>query len=393
MTAALVFLALLFVATAAYVAAAIVLAWCRRADCALPPRDFTPPISIVKPLAGGDDGLEANLESFFRLDYPAYEVVFSFARRDDPAFGVALRVADRHPHVRSVFVVDRRDPLPNPKVNRLAAGVRRARHGYVLFSDGNVRVRPDFLRCAIAPFRDPSVGLVSNLFRGSWPRTLASRLECLYLNGLLLPGTAMLARLLSQPCVVGKSILVSRVALDTIGGLEEVGNYLAEDFLLGVVVRRAGFRVVLSADTLETAEITKSAGAAWARHRRWSMMRSRLGGPAYLSELLSNPLPWFAGVLACSGGRPGIAIAAGSLLFLRYLAEILSERDGGHRFAAKDVLLLPVRDLLCVGLFWSGLLGRRTSWRGRSVIVGPRSLIVAEPVPGGGDALRPVAVR
>ena len=392
MTAPLVFLALLFVATAVYLAAAIVLAWCRRADCALPPLDFAPPISIVKPLAGGDDGLEANLESFFRLDYPAYEVVFSFARRDDPAFGVALAVADRHPHVRSVFVVDRRDPSPNPKVNRLAAGVRRARHGYVLFSDGNVRVRPDFLRRAIAPFRDPSVGLVSNLFRGSWPQTLASRLECLYLNGALLPGTAVLARLLSQPCVVGKSILMSRVALDTIGGLEEVGNYLAEDFLLGVVVRKAGFRVVLSADTLETAEIAKSASAAWARHRRWSMMRSRLAGPAYAAELLSNPLPWFAGALACSGGRPGLAIVAGALLGLRYLAEILSEGDGGHRLRLKDVPLLPVRDLLCVALFWSGLLGRRTSWRGRSVIIGPRSLIVTEPV-SGADSLRPIAAR
>jgi hypothetical protein len=65
---------------------------------------------------------------------------------------------------------------------------------------------------------------------------------------------------------------------------------------------------------------------------------------------------------------------------------------GGHRIPAKDVPLLPVRDLLCAALFWSGLVGRRTSWRGRSVVVGPRSLIVTEPV-AGGDALRPVAVR
>lgn len=392
MTPALFFLALLFVGTAVYITAVSVLAWCRRADCALPPRGFTPPVSIVKPLSGGDDGLEENLESFFALDYPAYEIVFSFARREDPAFAIALAVADRHPNVRSVFVVDPAEPLPNSKVNRLAAGVRRARSHYLLFSDGNVRVRPDFLRRAITPFRDPSVGLLSNLFRGSWPKTVASRLECLYLNGALLPATAFLARLLRQPCVVGKSILMSRSALETIGGLEAVGNYLAEDYLLGVTVRKAGYRVVLSADTLDTAEMAKSPRAAWSRHRRWCLMRSRLAGPAYGAELLANPLPWFAGALASSADRPDVVVAAAVLLALRYVAEALSERDGGHAIGAMDLLLLPLRDLLLVGLFWAGLSGRRTSWRGRSIVVGPRSLI-RTPQPAANATLSPAAVR
>jgi len=119
----------------------------------------------------------------------------------------------------------------------------------------------------------------------------------------------------------------------------------------------------------------KTAAAAWGRHRRWSMMRSRLGGPAYAAELLANPLPWFAGVLA-SSARPGFVVAAIALIAVRYVAEAVSRWDGGHRMGAGDSLLLPVRDLLLVGLFWAGLLGRTTSWRGRSVTVGPRSLIL-----------------
>ena len=392
MTPAVFFLALLFFATAVYVAAAVVLGWCRRADCAVPTRDFTPAVSIVKPLSGGDDGLEANLESFYRLDYPAYEVVFSFARRDDPAYPIALRVADRHPTVRTVFVVDPKERSPNSKVNRLTAGVRRARHRYVLFSDGNVRVRADFLRHAIGPFRDPSVGLVSNLFRGMWPETLASRLECLYLNGALLPATAFLGRLLRQPCVVGKSILMSRTALDAIGGLAAVGDYLAEDYLLGLAVRKAGFRVVLSAHTIDTAETSKSALAAWSRHRRWGMMRGRLGGPAYAAELLANPLPWFVGALAYSADQPGLVLAAIALLGIRYGAEAASEWDGGHPHTGSSFLLLPLRDLILVGLFWAGLVGRKTSWRGRSIIVGRRSLIVV-PQAAGGATFRPTEVR
>ena len=390
MTPDVLFLALLLAGTAAYGTAVAVLAWCRRADCALPARGFTPQVSIVKPLSGGDDGLEENLESFFRLDYPAYEVVFSLSRRDDPAFAIALRVADRHPAVRSVFVVDPAERWPNSKVNRLAAGLRRARGPYFLFSDGNVRVRPDFLRRAIAPFRDPAVGLLSNLFRGTWPATVASRVECSYLNGALLPATAFLARLLRQPCVVGKSILMSRSALESIGGLEAVGNYLAEDYLLGVTVQKAGYRVVLSADVLDTAEVAKSPGGAWSRHRRWSLMRSRLAGPAYYAEFLANPVPWFAGALALGG--PAVAAAAIVLLAIRYGAEALSEWDQGHPLRWRDLPLLPLRDLILVGLFWSAVFGRRTTWRGRSIVVGPRSLIIAPPA-ARGVTLRPAAAR
>ncbi len=391
MMSALFFVLVLALGTAVYVVSALVLGWSRRADCVRPPGDFSPPVSIIKPLSGPDEELEENLESFYRLDYPTYEIVFSFARRDDPAFSIARRVADRHFDVPTVFVIDPGEPAANSKVNRLAAGVRRARYAYFLFSDGNVRVQPDFLRRAISPFRDPSVGLVSNLFRGRWPRSLASRLECLYLNGTLQPATAAIGRLLDQPCVVGKSILISRPAFEVIGGFVPIRDYLAEDYLLGVTVRRAGFRVVLSAATLDTTEIAKAASAAWGRHRRWAIIRNRVAGPAYAVELLASPIPWYAAALACSGGRPGVIALASTLLLVRYLAEVLVEQDAGHPIAVRDLALLPLRDLLVALLFWAGLVGRTTSWRGRRVIVGSRTLIRAE-VPEGGALPLPVSL-
>ena len=66
----------------------------RRAAARLRTHGFAPPVSIVKPLCGLDDELEQNLESFFELDYPDYEILFSFASEDDPAFAVARRVAN-----------------------------------------------------------------------------------------------------------------------------------------------------------------------------------------------------------------------------------------------------------------------------------------------------------
>ncbi len=358
----------LAIGTAAYAASAVSLWRLRRRQRGEPQGGFAPPVTIIKPLAGGDEGLSDNLESFYRLDYPEYEVVYSFADRDDSAYPIAREVADRHPAIRSTFVFDEREPGGNAKVNRLTAGLGYARSRLVLFSDGNVRVRGDFLRRAVSWFRDPSVGLVSHLFRASGASSLGSRLEALYLNGCLLPGTALVADELGIPCVVGKSILVSRRALEAAGGIRSLRDYLAEDFVLGREVRRAGFRVVLSADVLDTMEVGKSLRAVWARHRRWSMMRRRLAGRLYAGELFVGALPWF-GLAMVSPSVP-LRVAAGVLLAARWGGEFVVSRSWGRQLDWRDMALLPVRDLGAAAVFVAGLLGRVVAWRGRPMVIG-----------------------
>src|SRR4051794_28493709 len=48
------------------------LLWVPRRRKNLP--DYTPPVTIFKPLKGVDEDLEANLRTFFELDYPAYQL-------------------------------------------------------------------------------------------------------------------------------------------------------------------------------------------------------------------------------------------------------------------------------------------------------------------------------
>ena len=51
------------------------------------------PISILKPLAGLDLGLESNLRSFFEQNYAAFELLFAVRSQNDPAVPIVEKLA------------------------------------------------------------------------------------------------------------------------------------------------------------------------------------------------------------------------------------------------------------------------------------------------------------
>ena len=333
------------------------------------------PVSILKPLKGADACLEDNLESFYRQDHPEYEIVFSFASRDDEAFPVARRVADRHPDVPTAFVFDAREPGRNPKVSRLLAAMSRARHAIVLISDADVLASPGYLRRSVADFEDPRVGLVSNPFRCAEGDSAGSVIESLHMNGFVLGGTAAVSCFLKRPCVVGKSIFLRRAALDWIGGFDAVRDHLAEDFLLGDLMVRAGFRAVLSREFVTIVSRGKSIRSFWDRQVRWARMRRRLAGPAYLAEAFATPVPWSVPV-AIFGGRPGAA-AAIALTGLKIAADLFLRKRSGEASRRRGIpLWIAAKDVLAFGVFWAGAASNHTSWKGRSVRIGKRTLLM-----------------
>src|SRR6202007_1478698 len=66
--------------------------------------EFTPPVSLLKPLHGWEPELERPLESFFEQDYPLFEILFCARSDQDPGLSIAMRVAARYPHIPAKFL-------------------------------------------------------------------------------------------------------------------------------------------------------------------------------------------------------------------------------------------------------------------------------------------------
>src|ERR1700743_1231567 len=77
------------------------------------------PISILKPLAGLDRGLESNLRTFFEQDYPAFEILFAVRDAGDAAVGVVEKLRAEYPQVPSRLLVAGEPPYTNAKVYSL----------------------------------------------------------------------------------------------------------------------------------------------------------------------------------------------------------------------------------------------------------------------------------
>jgi ceramide glucosyltransferase len=347
-----------------------------------------PPISILKPLCGLDDGLARNLSSFAALPYPAYEVLLGVRDMADPAYPVASAAVRRWPS-RFRVVVQEGAPGLNPKVNQLMTLARAARHDILLVSDSNTRVPPGYLDEIAALLEDGGVGLVTHPLAGASEggadgRTrIGSLLDNLHLTGSITPGLAAAKHLCGKDYVVGKSMAMRRADLDELGGFGAAKDVLAEDFVLGrLVPEKLGKRVALAQSVVTCVSARRSVAGFVRRYARWSVMQRQCAGHcAYLGLLLLNPLlPVTAALLvrpslitlvawgACAAARMAQDAAAGRLL----------RADG---FSVAALMLTPLRDLLAAAAWARGLTTRSIEWRSNRLLVLRGSALRRRPQP------------
>ncbi len=340
-----------------------IVATARYRSVAPPPLASAPPISVLKPLHGVDEGLEQNLRSFFEQKYPEFEILFAVRNADDPAIQLVEQLCARYPHIPSSMIVTGEPPYPNAKVFSLDRMLAAARHDLIVMADSDIRVTPEMLSTIAAEFQDPALGLATCPYRATPGRSPWSTLEAVGLNTEFIGGVLVARMLDGMKFALGPTIAARRQALAAIGGFDAVKDYLAEDFVMGKLAAELGWGVILSSYVIEH-RIGSQAFVPNVKHRlRWNRSTRRSRPWGYVGQVFINPLPLALLLWAVS---PGWWPLAAATLVLRAAAGWATAG-----LALRDPLirrlwwLVPAQDIASFLAWIGGFFGNTIVWRGR----------------------------
>ena len=332
---------------------------------------FEPPVSLLKPLHGAEPDLDAHLTTFFQQVYPAYEILFCARQPDDAGLLAARRVAARFPNVPVQFLSSGEPTVPNAKILSLQRMADAAKYDLMIISDSDVRVDSNYVRDVVAPFADAAVGAVTCLYRGVAAQGgLWSRIEAAAMSVEMSAGVLVADMLEGMKFALGPTMAIRRSCLDEIGGFLPMGEYCADDFLLGNWVAERGHTVVLSRHVIDHVVLHADFWPSMQHQARW-MKSTRFSRPkGHLGTALTFSVPFglLTAVALCAlQPHHWFGLAAGALLWSvgtrMLLAFAVSHNVVREKSAGPSVLLYPVRDLLGI-LFWSAsYCSRKVLWR------------------------------
>lgn len=321
-----------------------------------------PPISVLKPLRGADADLYAYLETFFRQDYPKFELLFAVRHAADPAVAVVEALRQAYPRVPTQLLLTGEPPFANAKVYSMHLMAAAAAHDILVITDSDASVAPDYLQDVAREFAPPEVGALTHLYRGVAAEEFWSKLEALGMSAEFMAGVLMAERMEGVKFALGPSMAIRRACLDAIGGFAAMADYLADDFVLGNWAERAGYRVALGCRAINHHATATGWWASFKHRLRWNRS-TRYSRPAgYFGQGFTYGLSWALLLallfpawwsLTLLGltllARVGLALELGALL--------------EDKFVARRLGLLPLQDVLSWASWLGGFAGREISWR------------------------------
>ena len=327
--------------------------------------DYSPPISILKPVRGADAGAYENFASFCRQDYPEFQIVFGVREESDPAIPIIRQLQREFPAVEIELVIDDRKIGHNAKVSNLYNLYSRAKHELLLIADSDIRVTPDYLRRVAAPMQEERVGMVTCLYRGEEATTLGGLLENIGISSTFGPEVCSSRALEGIAFALGSTIVLRRGLLEKLGGFAAIADYLTDDFVLGNWTAREGYEIILS-----------------------DYVVAHISGPATMAEMLRHQVRWgrsirimrpwgYRGLILTYGTATSLLSLplwdfssfawglVGMMLLVRFLPVFLIGLHGlKDRVLARWFWLVPLRDLISFLIWLGSFRGNHIHWRG-----------------------------
>jgi ceramide glucosyltransferase len=346
----------------------IVVATRRFLSATLPAPGTNPPISVLKPLCGHDDGLEENLRSFMVQDYPEYEVLFGVHRSDDSAVAVAEKIiAEFSGRIHARIIITGESPIPNAKAFSLNRMVREAHYDVLVMSDSDVRVTPSLLSRLAQELQDPHVGLISCPYRAVPGKSVWSRMEAIGMNTELLGGVMVARMLEGMRFALGCTVAVRRSVLDDMGGFGYLQEFLAEDFVIGQRAAELGHGVLFSSYVIEHRIGSQGMLHNLGHRMRWARSTRRSRPLGYWGQIFTYPLP--LALLFCAAYPTAWPVLFLTLILRACAAFATAGSIVRDPITKKQWWLLPVQDAIGFLVWISGFVGDKIVWRDRKCTV------------------------
>jgi ceramide glucosyltransferase len=325
-----------------------------------------PSVSVLKPVHGLEAQLEKNIESFFRQDYPDYEILFAADEADDPALDVVREVCARYPHIRTRILVTG-TPWPNPVVYSFHCMAEAAAHEILVTSDSDVEVDSHYLRDIVPPLLDPQVGMVTCVYRGKNAAGFFSGLTAAGMSVEMTAGVLVANLLEGMKFGLGPTTAVRKDSLASIGGYTGLKDYIAYDFAIGNLIAKAGYHVILSGHVIDHVVNQKSFRRMWQNQLRWAQTTRYSRPMGHFGSGLIFAVPYGLLGLFAAGllghWRIGILLLAAAVinrLAEAWLVGWTVVRDPQTR---RGLWLYPLRDLLGFAVWFASYLNLRYVWR------------------------------
>jgi ceramide glucosyltransferase len=340
--------------------------------------NFTPAVSLLKPVRGVDFGSYENFASFCRQDYPEYEILFGVNDHADPAVPLIRRVIEEFPQRRIRLFVGAEELGTNRKVNKLARLAREAHHDVLVLTDGDVRVGPGYLREVVAPFADDNVGAVTSFYCAIAEKNLGAELEAIGAASDFFAGVLMANWMEGMSFGLGASIVTTKHWLAKIGGFKAIADAHSDDYELGHRIAEAEGKVLLSGETVWTMYPAQTPRGFWLHQVRWARTVRLCRPLSFAGLIFTHGLPW---ALLAALIAPTPWIAAAYLLAYLVLRLTMAWTVGvwgvGDNVLRRKLWLVPLRDAVYFLVWLASFGSNRIYWSGEPYIMRKGQLVPA----------------